>query len=1173
MANRREYEMLFKLSANSASNFNSTFGSAKNTILQLQNQINALNKAQGDIAAYQRQQQYIEATRKKLEVYQQQLANVQKEMSGAEGYSSALANKELELQARIEKTTGTLSGQTEKLNQMGSSLSQAGVDLNNLSGSADQLNAKINDLKQEEEAAAEEAMRFGDSSVNAIEDIKQALVAAGIAKALEEIFEYYAACAEESMEFESAMTGVAKTTELTDKEFAAMSEHIKDMSEDIPATTTELAAIAETAGQLGVEKDSLLDFTEIMAMLGTATNMTAEEAATMLAQFASITGMDPSRYMNLGSTVVELGNNYATTERNIADMSQTIAAAGSIAGMSEADILGISAAVTSLGISAQNGGTQMTKLISDINSAVSSGEGLSAWAMAAGMTADDFAKAWGTDAAGALNMFIRGLNSTYEAGGDVYGVLNELGITETRMVTMITSLAKSGTRLTDTLSTANTAWAENNALTTEAEKRYATTQSKLILMQNAYDKLQVAIGDEYNPALQKAYEIGAQLFDGIAEFVQKNPGAVKAITALTIALAVFAGGLVAYTLAVKVAAAMTDMFTKAMSANPIFLAVTAVVALTAGIAALAASCEDATPSVYELTEASREMSEVAEEAEQTYEDSVTSIDAAAAVADRYITKLEDLEAAGLSTNEQQKEYHNTLALLSTLVPDLADSIDLQTDSINGGTEALRNNTAAWRKNAVEQAYQEKLTAIYEKYAGVLLEAETNSIKLTEAETKLAVIGPQMNDLREQRNKMMDEAIEKAKALNNTKSYAFLDYLPDKYYELGKEINGLQIEYGQNEVAVRNYTQAIAEDEATLAKYEDEITLTEKAVGNLTEAETAAAAEASEFAEKEAAVNEVITDTETKIQDLITAYGDAYDAAMGSVQGQYDLWDKADTVVATSTDTINANLDSQTKYWKNYNANLSSLADRTDDIEGLREMIASFADGSPESVNAIAGMAAASDEKLTAMVGKWQALQTEQGSTASSLAELETDFTDSMNTLLTEMSNTVDDMDMSGEASTAAIQTVTAYINSIEDGADDAYAAAKRVAAAAASGFASGQGSSGQPDGYASGTMSAEPGWSWVGEEGPELMYMHGGEAIYPADDSADMAIRALESEDRYSGGLGGITIKPVYNITVGSDADADNLREVIAKLNEDLGEMVIEKIEDYLEDKKRGAYT
>ena len=178
-------------------------------------------------------------------------------------------------------------------------------------------------------------------------------------------------------------------------------------------------------------------------------------------------------------------------------------------------------------------------------------------------------------------------------------------------------------------------------------------------------------------------------------------------------------------------------------------------AITAGIVALAtAAANDAVPSVKELTEAARGMREAMDEAKATYDDTVTSTMAAAGVADTYIGKLEEMEAAGLNTDEQHRQYHNTLALLCQVVPELADYIDLETDTINGGTEALRANTEAWKQNAMQQAYQDQLTELYSQYSAVLIEAEENSIGLTKAQYSLEAAQQKLSDTYAQ----MDELI-------------------------------------------------------------------------------------------------------------------------------------------------------------------------------------------------------------------------------------------------------------------------------------------------------------------------------------------------------------------------------------------------------------------------------
>jgi len=119
-------------------------------------------------------------------------------------------------------------------------------------------------------------------------------------------------------DMETAMRGVSKTTELTESEFAGMQSEILAMSREMPVAATEIAGVAETAGQLGIEKGNILDFSESMVMLGTSTNMSSQEAATALARLANITGMPQSEFDRLGSVVVSLGKDSCPTATKLA---------------------------------------------------------------------------------------------------------------------------------------------------------------------------------------------------------------------------------------------------------------------------------------------------------------------------------------------------------------------------------------------------------------------------------------------------------------------------------------------------------------------------------------------------------------------------------------------------------------------------------------------------------------------------------------------------------------------------------------------------------------------------------------------------------------------------------------------------------------------------------------
>lgn len=1198
MAGRKEYEMLFQLNAQLGGSYSKTFKAAQQEIVSMQKEIQALSKTQADISAFQKQQAAVEATRKRLEMLRQQYDNIQREMEETGNESADMKNKLLAKQLQIDKTSASLEKQTAKLNELSGALEEAGVNTDDLSHSSEQLAGKIDTLKKKQGEAADKAMTFGDKAGQAFNQVHEAIVAAGIAVALKEIYEYFASCAQASMDFESAITGVAKTTDLTDEELAAMSDSIKALSTEIPATTEEIAAVAEAAGQLGIQKDALLDFTEIMTMLGTATNMTADEAATSLARFANITGMATDNYGRLGSVIVDLGNNFATTESEIVAMGTRLASAGKLAGLTEPEIMALAAAMSSVGIEAEAGGTAMTQTLNAIEKAVAKGgDDLAEFARIAGMSSEEFSSAWKNDAMSALTSFIGGLGKLDEQGESTVLVLEDLGLTGIRQSNMLKALGLAADQMTGAVNTANTAWQQNTALTNEANKRYATAQSRLTMMQNAYNNLKVAIGDAYTPALSEAYGVGTKVLNSVTKFVQANPGVVAAITGLATALGAAAVAAAAFALKAKLAAAAAAFLTTVTPGVNVIMGVAAAVGvLTAGIIALASSAaNDAVPSVKELTEAARGMREAMDEAKATYDDTVTSTMAAAGVADTYIGKLEELEAAGLNTDEQHRQYHNTLALLCRVVPELADYIDLETDTINGGTEALRANTEAWKQNAMQQAYQDQLTELYSQYSAVLIEAEENSIGLTKAQYSLEAAQQKLSDTYAQMDALWADAQKQADAYYDQYGY-YTDataFLSQEYYDLQNSIYDTNNEIWAAEKSIKNYNKAMEEDADAVSDAEAEIALAEEAVKNLTAsmnegtgASEEAAAQASEF---QAAISGV----QEKINALVESYNEAYSAAYESISGQYQLWDEAAKVVATSAGSINSALESQITYWQDYNANLQSLTDRSADIEGLSDMIASFADGSSDSVNAIAGMAGATDEQLATMVANWKTLQQEQQNAAGSVADLKTDFTATMDELQTALAEDIEAMDLGDEAKASAQATIQGFIDGAVGMLPQVTAAYNRVAAAARAALsASGTGTAGSIPGYAVGTQSAAPGFALVGENGPELVYFNGGEQVMTAEETAAMresmeiqaitfapqllealhAIHgdgALSAEPGAGSGAGSVELQIVFQIN--GSASPETV-EALREYGDEFAERVLEVMEEAGIDTARRAY-
>ena len=330
--------------------------------------------------------------------------------------------------------------------------------------------------------------------------------------------------------FESAFAGVKKTVNATEAELNDLKQGIRDMAKEIPIAANEIAGIAEAAGQLGIETRNIESFTRVMADLGVATNLTGEEAASTLAKFANITQMPQEKFANLGSTIVALGNNLATTEADIAAMSLRLAGAGSQIGLTEAQILSFSAALSSVGIEAEAGGSAFSRLMTDMQLAVETGSAdLKKYASVAGMTGEQFKTAFKDNAANAIIEFVKGLNNTERNGKSATAVLSDMGITEIRLSDALKRAAGASDVFADAIKLGNDAWEENNALTKEAEQRYATTESKLKILGNQAKDLGITVWEAFSGSFGEAIDFASEKVEELSDSLEsgKLSGAVE----------------------------------------------------------------------------------------------------------------------------------------------------------------------------------------------------------------------------------------------------------------------------------------------------------------------------------------------------------------------------------------------------------------------------------------------------------------------------------------------------------------------------------------------------------------------------------------------------------------------------------------------------------------------
>ena len=508
------------------------------------------------------------------------------------------------LTARDNNFTSAMNGAVSSLKKLNSNASDIPSNLNTVNGAMKSFGDKTASIGQSIE-------KVGGSMTKGI-----TLPIAGAVGAVTTA----------AVKWESSFTVVKKTNdEMVDSNgkviysYDDLEKGLRDLAKELPTSHEEIAKVAEAAGQLGIKTDKVVGFTKTMIDMGESTNMSADTAATSLARFANITQMSQDKFSNLGSAIVDLGNNLATTESEITEMGLRLAGAGKQIGMTEGDIVGFAAALSSVGIEAEAGGSAFSRLMVQMQLATETGveafaplkqavaeQGVS-WesfvhavnwggkeltavskqmgiptselkkmykeaskasgsledfANVTGRTSEEFAQLFKSNPSQALIEFIQGLKDSEKHGISAIKVLDDMGITEVRLRDSLLRAANASDVFEGAVKRGNEAFNENTALAEEAGKRYGTTESQLKILRGQLNDVAITFGGPLVAALNSAISAAKPMIEALANmaeaFASADPKTQEFILKMA-ALAASAGPVL------KVFGKMTRFFGKTIS--------------------------------------------------------------------------------------------------------------------------------------------------------------------------------------------------------------------------------------------------------------------------------------------------------------------------------------------------------------------------------------------------------------------------------------------------------------------------------------------------------------------------------------------------------------------------------------------------------------------------------
>ncbi len=333
-----------------------------------------------------------------------------------------------------------------------------------------------------------------------------------------------------SIAFETAFAGVKKTVDASEQTLKGIKSQFIELSKEIPVSAVELFKIGEVAGQLGVAAEDIVKFSKQIAILGVTTDISGEQAALALSRFQNILGETADTTDRVVSTIVALGNSFAARESEIVDLSLNLASFGKQIGLTQDQVLAFGTAIKASGGIAQAASTAFQKVALTMKDAVIlNNNNLKEFAKISQVSVAQFKEAFEKDAAGAIVLFLQGLKDIDEQGGSTTQALGKLGLADQRLVREVNKVSGSVETLIKALLLGKKAFKENTAATDEAEKRFATTASKIAVFDNKIEALKNTIGDALKPTIVDFIEGPGDAFLGWLDDVLNRTALIKDI--------------------------------------------------------------------------------------------------------------------------------------------------------------------------------------------------------------------------------------------------------------------------------------------------------------------------------------------------------------------------------------------------------------------------------------------------------------------------------------------------------------------------------------------------------------------------------------------------------------------------------------------------------------------
>lgn len=534
MAGRKEYELLFKLTAALGGNFNATFSSALNTTRQMQNSLQKLNSITGKIDAYKKREAALESNRQKLERLTAEHERLQREISETGEPTEELRAKMAQNERQIAATTSRIEQQEARLNELGGELSDAGVNTSRLTEENERLSKSYERVKksQEELAKVNAALEQNNAAISKTKT--QLAGTVGTLAALGTAI--YAGPVRKAAEFEAQMSTVEAISGATADEMKRLSDEAKRMGATTQFTAVEAGKALEYMAMAGWKTDQMLGGLPGIMNLAAASGEDLGQVSDIVTDALTAFNMTADQAGRFADVLAQASSNSNT---NVAMMGATFQKVAPVAGALGYSVEDVSLAIglmANASIKSEVAGTSLkTALANMAKPTKQMKEYMDKYGISL-TNADGSMKSF-REVVDNLRSSLGGLSETEQvaAATAIFGKESFAG-----MLAIVNASEADFQKLSDSVN--NSAGAAERM----AQIKLDNFQGKVTLLQSAVEGLQIALGDALLPTFTEGAEKAAELISKLTEFINANPELVRTITKVVTGLLAFkAAGLVA----------------------------------------------------------------------------------------------------------------------------------------------------------------------------------------------------------------------------------------------------------------------------------------------------------------------------------------------------------------------------------------------------------------------------------------------------------------------------------------------------------------------------------------------------------------------------------------------------------------------------------------------------